>query len=54
MGSIFNFGLVICFCPRMAKRGVCWFIFIGCILLTKTLAYKGHRISRRFIAEYLF
>jgi hypothetical protein len=39
---------------QIQKYRACWFIFIGYILLTKTLPYQGHRISRRFIAEYLF
>jgi hypothetical protein len=31
---------------------ICWYTFIGCILLTKTLSYQGHGISRIFILEW--
>jgi len=37
----------------MAKWGVCWFILIYYILLTKTLPYYGHRISKRLAEDLL-
>jgi hypothetical protein len=51
MGSIFIFWTPFCifyrfndFCPRMAKWGV--YLFIGCILLTKSLYCKCAALTR--------